>query len=307
MQILQTILPLVMAIGTAMMIDRLTEAKGLLPPNFRVAADTGAATGSLAVRQRAILLRSAAMGVVSLVLWIGVFAPLSFLGRQPETSPQNLSTPDLFVLHSIFLAGLAVWYLLGFVGSGRDAGTAWVEQLGLDVGGPGRRGLTREIGIGLAAGVAGWLGVIAALFAIAALLYLLGAESMLPTRAPEIITWVVALPVGVRVALSLSAGVVEELFFRGFLQPRIGIVLSSVLFVLAHLSYDQPFLLIGVALLSVLFAFLVRWRQSIWAAVVAHATFDAIQLLIVIPRALDLLEREESGLVALVIGGLAGL
>ncbi len=307
MQILQTMLPLVMAIGTAMAIDRLTEAKGLLPPNFRFETDAEAGSGGLAGRQRAILLRSAAMGVVALVLWIGVFTPLSFLGRQSEVSPQNLSIPDLFVLHSIFLAGLAAWYLLGFVGSGRDAGTAWVEQLGLGVRRPGRRGLAREIGIGLAAGVAGWLGVIAVLFAIAALLYLLGAESILPTRAPEIITWVVALPVGVRIALSLSAGVVEELFFRGFLQPRVGIVLSSILFVLAHLSYDQPFLLIGVALLSLLFAFLVRWRQSLWAAVVAHATFDAIQLLIVIPRALDLLERDESGLVALAAGRLAGL
>lgn len=282
-----------------MAIDRLTEAKGLLPPNFRLDADSSDA-GRLLGSPRPILLRSAAMGVMALVLWLGVFAPLSLIGRPPQVAPEDLSTPDLFALHTVFLAGLAAWYLLGFAGSGRDPATAWVAQLGLASRRPGR-----EIGIGLAAGVVGWLGVIAVLFLIAALLYLVGAESVLPVRAPEIITWVVALPIGVRIALSLSAGVVEEIFFRGFLQPRVGIVLSSVLFVLAHLSYDQPFLLVGVALLSLLFAVLVRWRQSIWAAMVAHAAFDAIQLLIVIPRALELLEENGPGPVALVAAWLS--
>ena len=89
-----------------------------------------------------------------------------------------------------------------------------------------------------------------------------------------------------RLAVSVSAGVVEETFFRGFLQPRVGIGLSTALFTLAHLSYDQPFMLVGVALLSLIFAFLVRWRQNLWAAITAHALFDALQLLVVIPTTL---------------------
>ena len=85
----------------------------------------------------------------------------------------------------------------------------------------------------------------------------------------------------------LSAGVVEELFFRGLLQPRVGLVFATVLFACAHLSYDQPFLLVGVSLLSVAYGLLVRWRQSLWAAMVAHFVFDAIQLLVVIPLVLE--------------------
>jgi membrane protease YdiL (CAAX protease family) len=81
--------------------------------------------------------------------------------------------------------------------------------------------------------------------------------------------------------------VVEEAFFRGFLQPRAGIALSTGLFVLAHAGYEQPLMLVGITLLSLLFAFLVRWRQNIWPAVVAHAVFDAVQLLIVVPTALE--------------------
>jgi hypothetical protein len=62
--------------------------------------------------------------------------------------------------------------------------------------------------------------------------------------------------------VSLSAGFVEEIFFRGFLQPRVGIALSTAFFVLAHVSYGQPLMLVGIALLSLIFGFLVRWRQT---------------------------------------------
>jgi membrane protease YdiL (CAAX protease family) len=60
---------------------------------------------------------------------------------------------------------------------------------------------------------------------------------------------------------------------------------------MAHLSYDQPFMLVGVSLLSLLFAFIVRWRQSVWAAVAAHTVFDAVQLLVVIPFALKFMPQ----------------
>ena len=44
--------------------------------------------------------------------------------------------------------------------------------------------------------------------------------------------------------------------------------------------------------LSVLSGALVRWRQSIWAAIAAHALFDAVQLLVIVPAALELLGRQ---------------
>jgi membrane protease YdiL (CAAX protease family) len=121
---------------------------------------------------------------------------------------------------------------------------------------------------------------------VVAIVWALGGEEILPTEPPELIPWVVGLPILVRAAIGVTAGVVEETFFRGFLQPRVGVLLSSALFVLAHLSYDQPFMLVGIAALSLLFAWLVRWRRSILPAIVAHAVFDLIQLLIVVPQIL---------------------
>jgi membrane protease YdiL (CAAX protease family) len=69
----------------------------------------------------------------------------------------------------------------------------------------------------------------------------------------------------------------------------VGIVLSTGMFILAHTIYGQPFLLIGVGILSVIYAFLVRWRQSIWSAMAAHAFFDGVQLLVIIPAALKMM------------------
>ncbi len=48
-----------------------------------------------------------------------------------------------------------------------------------------------------------------------------------------------------------------------------------------------------------------RWRQNIWAAVMAHAVFDAVQLLFVLPVALELAPDGERGLgLALVLPAL---
>jgi membrane protease YdiL (CAAX protease family) len=94
----------------------------------------------------------------------------------------------------------------------------------------------------------------------------------------------------VRFLVSLSAGVVEESFFRGFLQPRVGILLSTACFTLAHLSYGQPFMLVGIALLSLIYGLLVKWRQNVWPAIAAHALFDGVQLLVIVPAALKMLQ-----------------
>lgn len=121
------------------------------------------------------------------------------------------------------------------------------------------------------------------------LIYGLGIKGALPKQPPELIAWLAGLPFALRLLLALSAGVVEEAFFRGLLQPRIGIWLSTALFVLAHTAYGQPFLLLAVGILSVIYGLLVRWRQNIWPAMAAHALFDGVQLLVIIPMALKMM------------------
>ncbi|MGH9361704.1 MAG: lysostaphin resistance A-like protein, partial [Thermoanaerobaculia bacterium] len=150
----------------------------------------------------------------------------------------------------------------------------------------------REVGLGLVLGVAIWAAALGVLMAVALLVLALGGEELLPKAPPALVPWIAALPWSVRLLVSLSAGAVEETFFRGFLQPRVGIFLATLLFALAHASYGQPLMLVGVAVLSLLYGALVRWRQSVWAAIAAHALFDAVQLLVIVPAALELLGRQ---------------
>ena len=144
----------------------------------------------------------------------------------------------------------------------------------------------REIGLGLLLGLGAWVAVLVALMVVAGAVWALYGENAVPKAPPAMIPFIAALPVLTRFLISLSAGFVEESFFRGFLQPRIGIFFSTMFFVLAHLSYGQPFMLIGIALLSLIYAFLVKWRQNLWPAIAAHALFDGVQLLVVVPLAL---------------------
>ncbi len=289
-----------LAAAAAVFFDRRTERKGLLPPAFRT-GDPGMVG---IVRPR----RALAGLLLLAVFWLAIFLPLASLGG-PEPDLSSVSRAQLFLLHAVFLFTLVSWYALGFVraappsdvdssqrvepgvgdGAAPRVGRRFGRQFGRQFGLRSRE-WAKELGIGLAAGVLAWGAVLAVLIGLGLLIWFLAGEEALPRQPPAIVPWIAALPIGLRLALSASAGFAEEIFFRGFLQPRAGVAFSTVLFVLAHAGYGQPLMLVGVTLLSLVFAALVKWRQSIWAAVVAHAVFDALQLLVVIPRALEFLQ-----------------
>lgn len=265
---LRLLLAAALAAGTALGVDRWTELRGYLPPGFAH-----------------LWRRASAFVVLAAIFYVGVFLPVAMFGAVRPPLPEDLSTPRLFLLQALFLLALVAWFLLGYARAGASAGgltASFARQFGLRA-----RDAFAELALGSAAGVVGWVLTIVLMLTVVGLTWALGGEELLPTEPPELIPLVAGLPILVRIAIALTAGVVEELFFRGFLQPRVGITLSSALFVLAHLSYEQPFMLVGIAGLSVLFALLVRWRGTVLPAIAAHAVFDLIQLLIVVPQVLE--------------------
>jgi len=82
--------------------------------------------------------------------------------------------------------------------------------------------------------------------------------------------------------IAVSAGVSEELLFRGALQPRIGILLSSVLWASFHLQYTCHGLPsasnLYILLLGLVFGSLRKW-SGVLAAIAAHVAYDATILL----------------------------
>lgn len=90
------------------------------------------------------------------------------------------------------------------------------------------------------------------------------------------------------VAAVVLAPLVEELIFRGVLFQalgrRLGLVagaaLSGVVFALVHLELTEPTYVVALALLGTLFALALHRSRSLVVPVVAHATFNALQLVL---------------------------
>lgn len=253
-----TILSLLASLAIAWAVDHFAGRAGLLPPVF---------AGSKARRLAAGL-------VLAAVVWIAMISPLATFGQVPEVA--QVPWPALFAVHAVLAVTLAVWLGIAFAGSGRSVGSVLRGQLGLGPPDP------REIALGIVTGIGFWVPALVCSAAIALAGWSMGWID-LDASPPGVVLWLVAQPVALRLALAISAGFFEEVFFRGFLQPRIGVAASTLLFVAAHASYGQAPLLGGVAFLSIAFAGLVAWRRGLWAAIVAHTTFDVLQLLVVIP------------------------
>ena len=259
--ILRIAAPALLAVGAALFIDVRSRRLALDPPGFRNP-----------------FRRLLGLGAVALALAVASFSWIGTTPRQP-TAAQLAQVPywQLFMLHMLLVGAIVVWFAAGYAGTG--------ERLGDQIGLRPQRPLV-EIGVGIVFGIGAWVIVLAGAWLVSVVVTALGAQDLVPKSPPTTVAWLAATPVLLRVGLALSAGLVEESFFRGLLQPRAGLLFSTALFAMAHLSYGEPFLLVGVTLLSLLYGLLVIWRQSLWAAVAAHALFDLVQLLVVVPSLL---------------------
>ena len=239
--LLRLLAPPLLAALTAGALDRLMAKRDLLPPLFRYEP------GDENVLEPTLRRASASL-LLFVMLWITVFAPLGALGTSPTIDIESLARPQLFLVHAILTATLVIWFVLGFVrfrsGLPSVAGSPRY-QFGLTT-----RSLGGEFGLGVLCGIAAWVAVLTLLIGLGVLIWILGGEEALPKEPPAVVPWIAGLPLILRLAVSASAGFAEELFFRGFLQPRVGIALSTGLFAMAHLSYDQPLMLVGITLLS---------------------------------------------------------
>jgi len=95
-------------------------------------------------------------------------------------------------------------------------------------------------------------------------------------------TWVGLL---VFVLLSCTAGFVEEIIFRGYLQRQIatlsgniyvGLIVSAIIFGAAH-GYQGARRMVLICILGLMFGVLTQWRKGLRPGMIGHGVFDSVQ------------------------------
>jgi len=79
--------------------------------------------------------------------------------------------------------------------------------------------------------------------------------------------------------LAASVGPIgEELFFRGYLQKRVGVIFSSALFAALHLGYGSIAEVLAAFSISVLLGIELRKNNDLHACILAHAGYNIITI-----------------------------
>jgi len=166
----------------------------------------------------------------------------------------------------------AIFVLLAFLSVGtfitRDLGAA-ARRLGLWMPPP------RQIGIALALVVVAFIiaGVAGALTQV----FQPGLEREIEDRMRSVTQEVTDVPGAI--LLGLSAGIGEEILFRGAIQPRYGIVFTSLVFTVIHVQYDISLVLVGVFALAIMLGLERKYMGTV-AAIITHAVYNTLTLLI---------------------------
>ncbi len=79
--------------------------------------------------------------------------------------------------------------------------------------------------------------------------------------------------------IGLSAGIGEELLFRGAIQPRFGLLLATLLFTVGHTQYEFSPALLSVFVIGLVLG-LVRRRYNTTTAILIHAGYNALNVLL---------------------------
>lgn len=211
------------------------------------------------------------------VLLICVVTPFStgLAGRQVNL--KQVSPISAFALHALLLVFLVAYYFL----AGKQPVVDFLRLRG-------RKPLWLAIQ-GLPIAAFAWGVTVVGMVALQ--LFVVSARGGLPAGGAKpsispVIPWIVSQGVGFKIAVVISAMIFEELFFRSFLQPRIGAVGATIFFTLAHGVYGEPMMLFGILILATVLAVTFEIYGNAIPGIIAHGAFDAFEIFVLIPLAL---------------------
>jgi membrane protease YdiL (CAAX protease family) len=230
-----------------------------------------------------------AVGLVLLavILAIVVWGPTVSPGEAADVDLDTMWFPQLFTGQVFIAIFLQAWWMLG-----------WPLPL--------RRFLrlegatAQDVTFGLFIGALGWVLAILASSLVSGALYLMDwPPSATPGNqlfeVPPLMIWLSDLSIAHKLVVIAVAMTVEEAFFRAYLQPRLGWLASSVFFALSHAGYGMPNLLASVLAISLVIGWAFRRAGNLLPCIVAHGVFDAVQLLVIMPLAIEELRKLAPG------------
>ncbi|MDP9357956.1 MAG: CPBP family intramembrane metalloprotease [Chloroflexota bacterium] len=208
------------------------------------------------------------VGLSALLAALSLLALVVAQSNGNAIDPETMESPNSIDLlaQAVFLSLMA--YILVGVGITRSFRQA-TERLGLALPGP------RTVFIALGAVLVGLVfsavgGALTAQF-----------QPDLYDQVENVTTELTAEvqnPVGA-LLLGITAGVGEELLFRGAVQPRFGLLLTSLTFAFLHApQYGFSFVILGLFGVAVLLG-VERMRYGTVAAIITHAGFNTLAVL----------------------------
>lgn len=206
---------------------------------------------------------------------LALFVLLAGAASLSRVRAQNMAVIDLSSFARYGSSILLSWMLLGAVVAGiYHRGTFFAAALRSR-----RSSVAHEVALGLAVYFCGLiaLALVGGLLLLTPLAHKTNRDSIaaiMPHRPIELVMWF---------GLSASAGICEELIFRGYLlqqftawtqRPVLAILLSSAVFGAVHL-YEGIGAILPLMALAVVYGFVVRQRQGdLRAAMIAHTLQD---------------------------------
>ncbi|MFP5246495.1 MAG: CPBP family intramembrane glutamic endopeptidase [Thermoanaerobaculia bacterium] len=213
-----------------------------------------------------------------LAFFVGLALLVTQSALEPATAKQLGSIPfySLFLMHAILVVFLIGWWFATGMPNLREFLNIRHERP------------AEVVSIGFAVGVGGWIFTLVAAMVVVLILRAVGVVEETP-EPPAMIGWMANLAAWKKALIILSAMTVEEAFFRSFLQKRLGLVVSTILFSLAHFTYGNPLMLIGVTMISLVIGATFYRTKNVIPGVIAHGVFDAIQLFVIVPFAVKMM------------------
>ena len=211
--------------------------------------------------------------VLFIALFLGLALGGAFFQRQARAQPGQLEHPTQ--LAPLYLSLIAMeWGLFFYVWKGglQRTGTRLSELIG------GRWLNLKDVAVdaGLALGLwSAWMIVEKGWDRWLGAGHAVSIQPLLPRRPLEILLWV---------AVSISAGICEELVFRGYFQRQfevfarskwVALFLQAGLFGIAH-GYQGVDACARIAVFGALYGWFALWRKSLRPGMMAHAGSDIL-------------------------------